>query len=122
MDKKTAQRLDMTSRFILMDLADKQLRSAIHDVNVYESAHGYGYEDEYDERDYTRWTDNDDGFKSVWHKHCEALDEWRKARDAFCESMVAFTDGQIDFETARKMVANPRLRKKLGEITMGKVA
>ena len=38
----------------------------------------------------------------------------------FCDGMVRFTDGQIDFNTAKIMATNPRTAKKLEEIMMGR--
>lgn len=122
MDMKLAQHLNMKKDWMLLQLMEKRHKDAAHEVTLYESAHGYGFDDEYDEGMYTRWTDNDDGFKRLWHEQCKALDDWRECLDRFCESMVRFTDGQIDYKTARTMATNPRWAAKLDEIMAGKVA
>ena len=119
MDKKTAQHIAMVRDYGLMKLLDKQFRLAVHETFLYESAHGYGIADEYDEAEYERWVQSDEGFKEVFAEECKALDEYQEARDRFCRSMERFSDGQISFDTARKMVANPRLAEKLEAIMMG---
>lgn len=122
MDKKTAQRFDLMSKFIRFDATNKQCEAAAHEVNVYEAAHGFGFADDYDEYDYECWADSDEGLRERYDKECEALDKWHDACDELCNSIVAFTDRQVTFDTARTMVTNPRILKELEEITMGKVA
>ena len=122
MDKKAAQHIAMVRDYGFMKLLDKQFRLAMHDTNVYESSHGYGFDDDYDEEEFERWAETDEGLKEVFAKECKAHDEYKEARDRFCRSMERFTDGQISFDTARKMVANPRLADKLEEIMMGGAA
>ena len=119
MDKKTAQHINMTKNWMFLQLADKQLRQVASRLNSYEKWCGFGLDDDYDEREYTRFTKTDDGFKKLWDEHCKALDEWRESLDRFCNSMVRFTDGQIDYKTARTMATNPRYAKKLDKIMMG---
>lgn len=119
MDRKAAQHIEMVRDYGLMKLLDRQFKEACHEVNLYESAHGYGLADEYDEDEYERWVKTDEGLKEVFAQECRALDEYRAARDRFCHSMERFADGQISFDTARRMVANPRLADKLEAIMMG---
>lgn len=122
MDKKLAQHLNMKKDWMFLKLMEQRHKDAVHEVTLYESAHGYGFDDEYDERSYTLWTESDEGFKRLWHEQCKTFDDWRECLNRFCESMVRFTDGQIDYKTARTMATNPRLAAKLDEIMMGAVA
>ena len=122
MNKKAAQHLNMTKAFMFLQLADKQVKATNHAVSLYEDTHGFGFHDDYDERDYERFTKEDGEFKRLWHEACTAMDEWRTSLGRFCDAMVKFTDGQIDYKTARTMATNPRLAKKLEAIMMGGIA
>lgn len=122
MDKKTAQRLNLVKDWGLLQLMDKRVRSVVSELNRYESAHGFGIEDDYDDDVYDKFTETDEGWKRIWSDHCKAMDDWREAMSAFCESMERFTDGQVDASTARKMATTPRYAERLEEIINGKVA
>jgi hypothetical protein len=120
--KKTAQRLNVIKDWGLFKLMDMRMKTTMRAVDRYERSHGFGYEDDYTEADYARFTETDEGFKALWSDQCKALDDWREVLGQFCESMERFTDGQVDASTARKMATTPRYAERLEEIINGKVA
>lgn len=123
MDKHLALHIQMQTNWLMYKLVKEQALNALHEVTLYENEHGYGFagfEDTDAYRDaYTAFTDNDEGFKKLWHEWNELFDEEMAYLKKFCECMVKFTDGQIDMKTARQMATNPRYADEVEQVLLG---
>lgn len=124
MDKKLAIHMKMQTQYVLWKLTREQASAAHHKVCVYEDKHGHGYKDWEDTEEYKasykEFTETDEGWKELWHRYNELLDEEMRYLRAFGRSMEQFTDGQIDEATARQMALSPRTEKQLEEVLLGK--
>jgi len=120
MDKKAAQHLNMVKDWMLWQLACDHWRICEDEVDRYDRAHGFDWatDGEFDFDAYERFCDSDEEHKRIWANHVKAGDDMRASLNRFCESMVKFTDGQIDHGTAKTMATNPRWAKKLQAIMM----
>lgn len=122
MDKKLAQRLQMSVDMSLVKLNEQAYGNASRELDRYEAAHGYGYGDEYDDDEYERWTRTDDGFNKAFAEMSAQLDRLVASRKKLASSIEKFTDGQLEYKTAYELVINPRFADRLEAIVMGGIA
>lgn len=122
MDKKAAQHLKMAKDWMFWQLARDKWRACEDELDRYDRAHGFDWACDGDFRfdAYEHFCATDEEHKRIWADHMKASDDMHESLNRFCESMVRFTDGQVDFKTAKTMATNPRYAKKLEKIMMGK--
>ena len=121
MDRKMALHMKMTVAYGLYKLYLKQWRLADRDIDLWDEAHGFGFEDEWTITEYER-THKCDEFQELWNREQSMAAEWKDQLDDFCNLMVEFTDGQVDYKTAREMATNPRWKDRLEAAMYGKAA
>lgn len=122
MDKKLAQRLQMSVDMGLVKLNKQAYANASRELDKYEEANGYGFGDEFDSDKYEHWTRTDEGFGRLFDVMSEQLDQLVASRKKLASSIEKFTDGQIEFRTAYELVINPRYADRLEAIVMGEAA
>lgn len=122
MDKKLAQRLQMSVDMSLMKLNKQAYANASRELDRYEAAHGYGFGDEFDADEYKRWTRTDEGFDKLFDAMSEQLDQLIASQKKLASSIEKFTDGQLEYKTAYELITNPRFAGRLEAIVMGEVA
>ena len=124
MDKKTAQHLNMVKDWMLWQLARDQWMACEDELDRYDRAHGFDWASDGEFRfdAYEHFCNTDEEHKRICAEYVKASDEMLESLHRFCDSMVKFTDGQIDFKTAKNMATTPRYAKRLEAIMMGEAA
>lgn len=122
MDHKTALRIEMIASCGLYSLFLDQWNEDNREIDRWDEAHGFGWDDEYTTEEYEA-SHKCEEFQVLWLRYCHDGEAWKSALDDFCRQMVEFTDGQIGYELARQMVTSPRTKDRLRAIVMeGKAA
>lgn len=121
MDKKAAQRIRMESSWMFYRLYLNQWRNTNREIDLWDEAHGFGYEDDYTYEEYEE-AHKCEEFQKLWDAYMHESDEWRAALHDFCEAMEEFTDGQISRKVAKDMATNPKYAEQIERIMLGKVA
>ena len=122
MDKKAAQRLQLSVDMSLMKLNKQAYANASRELDRYEAANGYGFGDVFDDDEYERWTRTDEGFDKLFDAMSEQLDQLIASQKKLASSIEKFTDGQLEYKTAYELITNPRFADRLEAIVMGEVA
>ena len=122
MDKKLAQRLQMTVDMGLVKLNKQAYANASRELDRYEAANGFGFGDEFGTDEYERWTRTDEGFGRLFDEMSTQLDQLISSKKKLASSIEKFTDGQLEYKTAYELVCNPRFADRLEAIVMGGIA
>ena len=113
--------VDMQTSYMLYKLNLDAFHEVNREIDRWDEARGFGYEDDWTTEEYAK-AHKCAEFQEIWKREQEVGAAWKSYLHDFCNELVAFTDGQIDFDTAMKMATYSRYSERLEKILYGSAA